>query len=154
MQTLILTFVKKSYLDVFEGLGLWEYLYFILVFFKFVNEIFSSLSFFNVDYCLATISSCVWIYFSFGFFFFYFFIAVLLFFPYFYFFVKYHSYYSFWRFFLSIYNIFTINLDIWAFTFTTRANSSGFALKFPMVLKQHGLFVRFTWKFYSQHLCK
>ena len=91
VQTLILTFVKKSYLDVFEGLGLWEYLYFILVFFKFVNEIFSSLSFFNVYYCLATISwrsiRVFGFIFLLYFFFFYFFIAFLLFF-FFFFFVK------------------------------------------------------------------
>ena len=86
VQTLILTFVKKSYLDVFEGLGLWEYLYFILVFFKFVNEIFSSLSFFNVDYCLATISWCSLC--VFGFFFLLFFYCVLIILSFFFFFVK------------------------------------------------------------------
>ena len=124
MQTLILTFVKKSYLDVFEGLGSWEYLYFILVFFKFVNEIFSSLSFFHVDYCLATISWCSLrvsgSIFLLDFFSFIFLLRSYYSFFFFFFFFKYRYYYSFCRFFTSIYNILTKNIHIWAFTFTTR----------------------------------
>ena len=157
MQTLILTFVKKSYLDVFEGLGSWEYLYFILVFFKFVNEIFSSLSFFNVDYCLATISWCSLRVFGsiflLDFFFFYFFIAFLLFF--FFFFWLSSVLIIHFEDFFQVYIIFSQSILVFELSLLLQeTNSSCFALKFPMVIKQHRLFVHFTWKFCNQHLCK